>query len=184
LGLPFHDPELRFRSAPTIETERLRLREFQLGDLDYFTAFFADPRASRHVGGPSGREDSWRRLLAGVGMWPMTGLGMWAVERRQDAATIGHVGFFDFLRDCEPPIVGEPEMGWILSPLAHGQGYASEACAAMLGWFEQQFGRHAIHAMISPENDPSMKLALKLGFERQPDGVYRDLPQTMWRRPA
>ena len=160
------------------------LREFTLADLDYFQTFFSDAEASRHVGGPSGVEDTWRRMLAGVGLWPLTGLGMWALERREDGATIGHLGFFDFLRDCQPPIAGEPEMGWILAPAAHGRGYALEACLGMLDWFDQQFGKVPIWAMISPGNDPSMRLAQKLGFVRQEDGIYRDRPQTMWLRPV
>jgi RimJ/RimL family protein N-acetyltransferase len=182
--LPFHDPKRRFRAAPTIETERLILRDFALADIDYFMAFFSDAQASEHVGGPSGTEDTWRRMLAGVGLWPLTGLGMWAVERREDGATIGHVGFFDFLRDSEPSIAGAPEMGWILAPVAHGKGYAKEACDAALAWFERNFGRHAMWALISPGNDPSMKLAEKLGFVRQADGMYRDRPQTIWLRSA
>jgi RimJ/RimL family protein N-acetyltransferase len=160
------------------------LRDFTLADLDYFLSFFGDADASQHVGGPSGTEDTWRRMLAGVGLWPLTGLGMWAVEQREDAATIGHVGFFDFLRDCEPSIAGDAEMGWILAPSAHGRGYAIEACEAILGWFEQHFGRKPIWALISPGNDPSMKLAEKLGFVRHADGMYRERPQTYWLRPA
>ena len=160
------------------------LRDFKLGDLDYFLKFFADPDASQHVGGPIGREDTWRRLLTGSALWPLTGIGMWAVERRSDSATIGHLGFFDFLRDSEPSIAGTVEMGWILAPEAQGQGLASEACTAILAWFEEHFGRHPMWAMISPGNDPSMRLAEKLGFQRQPDGTYRDKPQTYWLRPA
>ena len=181
---PFHDPHMRYRSAPRLETERLILRDFALGDLDYFLTFFGDLQASLHVGGPSGREDTWRRMLAGAGLWQILGVGMWAVERKDDGATIGHVGFFDFMRECEPPTVGQPEMGWILAPTAQGKGLAGEACAAILMWFDREFGRHGIHAMISPGNDASMTLAVKLGFVRQRDGTYRGTPQTMWLRGA
>jgi RimJ/RimL family protein N-acetyltransferase len=160
------------------------LRDFELRDLQYFLTFFADPEASQHVGGPNSTEDTWRRMLAGAALWSLTGIGMWAVERRDDGSTIGHVGFFDFLRECEPSIAGEAEMGWILAPAAHGRGYAIEACEAILGWFEDHFGKKPIWALISPGNDPSMKLAEKLAFVRQQDGMYRDKPQTMWLRPG
>jgi RimJ/RimL family protein N-acetyltransferase len=123
-------------------------------------------------------------MLAGTALWSLTGIGMWALERRDDGTTIGHLGFFDFLRECEPPIMGEPEMGWILSPSAHGQGFATEACHAILEWFDQAFGPRRIWALISPGNDASMKLAERLGFERQADGIYRGKPQTYWLRPA
>ncbi len=159
------------------------LRDFELRDLDYFLNFFGDPEASQHVGGPSSREDTWRRMLAGAALWSLTGIGMWSLEDR-DGQAIGHLGFFDFLRDCDPSIAGQPEMGWILAPAAHGKGYATEACEAILEWFERNFGRHSIWALISPGNDASIKLAMKLGFVRQSDGTYRDKPQTYWLRPA
>jgi RimJ/RimL family protein N-acetyltransferase len=181
---PFHDPTHRFKTAPRIETERLVLRAFELRDLDYFLTFFADAEASEHVGGPSGREDTWRRMLAGSAVWGLTGIGMWAIARRNDGRAIGHGGFFDFLRDCEPPIAGQVEMGWILATEAQGQGLGREACEAMLAWFDQNFGKHPIWALISPGNEASMKLAAKIGFVRGADGVYRDKPQTMWLRPA
>jgi RimJ/RimL family protein N-acetyltransferase len=121
-------------------------------------------------------------MLAGSALWPLTGIGMWAIARREDDRAIGHGGFFDFLRDCEPSIAGQVEMGWILAPEAHGQGIASEACRAMLAWFDENFGAEPIWALISPGNDPSMKLAEKLDFTRQADGSYRDKPQTVWLR--
>jgi RimJ/RimL family protein N-acetyltransferase len=160
------------------------LRDFELRDLDYFLSFFSDADASQHVGGPSSREDTWRRMLAGAALWQLTGIGMWAVTRRGDDRAIGHVGFFDFLRDCEPSIAGDPEMGWIFDPAVHGQGYAGEACEAILHWFEEQFGKRPIWALISPGNEASMKLAAKLGFIQKADGTYRDRPQTIWLRPA
>ena len=181
---PFHDPAHRFPTAPRIETERLVLRAFELRDLDYFVSFFGDAEASAHVGGPSNREDTWRRMLAGAALWSLTGIGMWAIARRSDDRAIGHGGLFDFLRESQPSIAGEVEMGWILAREAHGQGYAREACEAMLAWFEQNFGKQPVWALISPGNDPSMKLAEKLGFVRQPDGTYRDEAQTIWLRPA
>jgi len=181
---PFHDPAFRFTTAPRIETERLVLRAFDLRDLDYFLAFFSDAQASEHVGGPSSREDTWRRMLTGSALWALTGIGMWVIARRDDDRAIGHGGFFDFLRTCEPSIAGEIEMGWILAPEAHGQGLAREACEAMLSWFDQNFGRKPIWALISPGNDPSMRLAERLGFVRDVDGTYRDKPQTFWLRPT
>jgi RimJ/RimL family protein N-acetyltransferase len=123
-------------------------------------------------------------MLAGAGLWSLTGMGMWAVEARADGSTIGHLGFFDFLRECDPSLAGYAEMGWILAPAAHGKGFASEACLAVLEWFDREFGPQPIWALISPGNDASVKLAEKLGFARQPDGVYRDKPQTYWLRSA
>jgi RimJ/RimL family protein N-acetyltransferase len=171
-------------SAPRIETERLTLRHFRVGDLDAFAETMADPEVVRHLGAePNDREDAWRKLLTGAGFWSLMGIGMWAVERREDRRVIGHLGFFDFQRDMQPSIAGEPEMGWIFNPRAHGQGYATEACEAALDWFDRNQPPVSIPAIIARENMPSMRLAERLGFEREPDATYRGEPIALFRRP-
>ncbi len=170
-------------SAPLIETERLALRHFRADDLDSFAATMADPEVVRHLGGePNDREDAWRKLLTGAGFWSLMGIGLWAVERRSDKQLIGHVGFFDFQRDMRPSIAGEPEMGWIFNPRAQGQGYATEACEAALGWFDRTQPPASIPAIIARENVRSMQLAQRLGFERQPDATDRTEPIALFRR--
>ncbi len=170
--------------APVIETERLTLRHFRTDDLDAYAETMADPEVVRHLGGePNDREDAWRKLLTGAGMWSLLGIGMWGVERRSDRRLIGHLGFFDFQRDMKPSIAGEPEMGWIFNPKAQGRGYATEACQAALDWFDRTQPPMSIPAIIAPKNAPSMRLAERLGFKRQPDAVYRDEPIALFRRP-
>ena len=122
--------------------------------------------------------------MTGAGFWGVLGIGVWAAERRADGETIGHVGFFDFQRDLQPSIGGEPEMGWILRRDVHGQGYGLEACSAALDWFDATFSGLSIPAIIGMENAPSMRLAERLGFERQPDAIYRGEPIAFFRRPA
>ena len=139
----------------------------------------------RHIGGsPVSREDSWRRLLMGVGMWSIVGMGPWAIEQKADGQMVGHCGFFQFNRDITPSILDEPEMGWILDKSAHGQGVAFEACAAALDWAEREIPAESYPAIIDLENTPSMRLAERLGFVRQPDAIYRDAPIAFYRRPG
>jgi len=176
-------PEYVARSAPRLETERLILREFATGDLDSHAATLSDPEVMRHLGGsPLSREDSWRRLACGAGLWRLLGVGGWAVELKADGRMVGHCGFFDFQRDMQPSIAGEPEMGWIFDRSVHGKAIAFEACARALLWADQTLGARSYPAIIDLENIASMKLAVKLGFERQPDGVYRDHPIAVYRR--
>jgi RimJ/RimL family protein N-acetyltransferase len=168
-----------------METERLILREFRAGDLDPYAATLADEEVMRHMGGkPMIREDSWRRLLSGVGMWAMLGLGPWAVERKADGAMVGHCGFFQFHRDMVPPILGEPEMGWIFDRSVHGQGIAFEACVAALDWAEREIRAESYPAIIDLENFASIKLAERLGFVRQSDATYRGEAMAFYRRPG
>ena len=172
-------------SAPTLETERLILREFRSEDLDAHAATLGDEEVMRHIGGkPVSREDSWRRLLSGVGMWSLVGIGPWAVERKSDGRMVGHCGFFQFNREIEPLILGEPEMGWIFDRSVHGHGIAFEACQAALGWAEREIVAQSYPAIIDLENAPSMKLAERLGFVRQADGFYRGEAIAFFRRPG
>jgi RimJ/RimL family protein N-acetyltransferase len=171
--------------APVIHTDRLILRPFCKDDLDAHAATLGDEEVMRHIGGkPINREDSWRRLMSGVGSWTLIGIGPWAVERKADGRMVGHCGFFNFERDMMPPILGEPEMGWIFDRSVHGQGLALEACSAALEWAEREIGAESYPAIIDPGNAPSIKLAERLGFIRQPDATYRGAAIALFRRPG
>ena len=173
------------RSAPRLETERLVLREFTRDDLDAHAATLGDIEVMRHITGePLTREDSMRRIFMSVGQWPVDGIGMWAVERKADGRLVGQVGFFDMARDMQPNIEGLPEMGWIFDTAVHGQGIAREACAAALAWLDANRDPCDVPAIISDGNDASMKLAERLGFVREPDGVYKGEPIAIFRRIA
>jgi len=173
------------QTAPTLETERLILRAFRKEDLDAHAATLGDEEVMRHIGGkPMNREDSWRRLLSGIGMWSTIGMGPWAVEQKSDGRMVGHLGFFQFEREMNPSILGEPEMGWIFDRSVHGQGIAFEACKAALQWAESALSAESYPAIIDLDNAPSMKLAERLGFVRQSDATYRDAPIGFFRRPA
>ena len=173
------------RSAPTLETERLRLRSFRRDDLDALAATLGDPDVSRYLTTePFTREDALRRLFLAVGQWPLTGMGMWAVEQKSDERLVGHCGFFDMERDMTPSLIGYPEMGWIFDRSVHGQGIAREACEAALQWAQATLGPVDIPAIISVDNETSMRLATRLGFIREPDGVYKNEPIAIFRRLA
>ena len=173
------------RSAPRLETERLILREFRKDDLDDFAATMAEPEVVRHLAiEPLSREDALRRIFLAAGQWPILGMGMWAVELKGSGRVVGHVGFFDMERDMQPSLIGQPEMGWIFDPSVHGKGVAREACEAALDWADQQLGPVEIPAIIGPENVASMRLAEKLGFVREPDGIYKGEAIAIFRRPV
>ena len=173
------------RSAPTLETERLILRDFKRDDLDALAATLGDAEVVRHLTGePINREDSLRRLFMAVGQWPLIGMGMWAVEQKSDGRLVGQVGFFDMERDMVPSLVGLPEMGWIFDTSVHGQGIAREACEAALDWLDASHGPVEVPAIIGIDNIASLKLAEKLGFVREADGIYKGEPIAVVRRPA
>jgi RimJ/RimL family protein N-acetyltransferase len=113
-----------------------------------------------------GQEECWRRICASIGNWALNGFGSLAVTAREDGRLLGNVGLFTAWRNFEPQFGDEPEMGWIMATETHGRGLAREACDALLGWAEATLEPTPIWAIISEGNEPSFRLAEKLGFER------------------
>ena len=171
--------------APRIETERLVLRGWLKEDFRPWFDILQESEVTRFLGGTGTTlEDCWRRLSGAVGSWPMVGFGGWAVTTRHDGALIGNVGLFNAWRDLEPEFGEEPEMGWIFTTGVHGKGYASEAAKAALEWAETNLAPTPIWAIIAPENQASLRLADRLGFERVNETLYKDDPTVVLRRPA
>jgi len=169
--------------APRIETARLVLRTSTPDDLPAHASMLGDPEVMRHLTGAGlPREEAWRRLLQGPGLWAMLGYGYWSVERRSDGRYIGHLGFADFKRDMAPSLEGLPEMGWLFAAEAHGQGLAREGVDAALGWADAALKAPEIVAVIAPANTPSIRLAERTGFVRTDETTYKGAPMLVFRR--
>ncbi|MCB8819794.1 GNAT family N-acetyltransferase [Microvirga rosea] len=172
-----------FRPVPTLETERLRLRAHRVEDFEASFALWTDPGVTRFIGArPSTREEIWSRLLRYIGHWAALGYGYWAIEDRATGAFVGETGFADFKRAIDPPLDGMPEIGWVLSPAAQGQGYATEAVQAALRWGDAHFGPITTVCLISPENGPSLRVAEKCGYTLWMNATYKDTPTLLFHR--
>ena len=176
---------MTYRRAPTLETERLLLREWRKEDFRPYHAILSHPEVHKHFGpNPMGAEEAWRRLTSFVGGWQLLGFGMWAVDDKASGKLVGIVGLFNGWRDLEPEFGEEPEMGWIFAAETHGQGMASEACLAVLEWARANLEPTPIWAIIAPANKPSIRVAEKLGFEVVGETSYHDSATLVLKRPA
>ncbi|AVJ16876.1 GNAT family N-acetyltransferase [Serratia sp. MYb239] len=163
----------RFTAAPRLTTERLILDTYTLNDFDAVAAMSADPQVMRYIGGGAARdrEESWGRLLRYIGHWQLLGYGYWAVREKHGGQFIGSLGFANYQRDITPALEA-PEMGWTLCSAAHGKGYATEALRAVLAWGKTALPGGRTQCIISPHNQPSIKLAHKLGFRETHRAEY------------
>ena len=163
-------------NIPTLETERLILREFRREDFAAVFELWSDPRTGRLMGmAPMSEEDCWAKFLRSFGSWDVNGFGFWAIEEKSSGRFVGEAGFLNARRAIEPRLP-VPEMGWSFSPSAQGKGYATETVAAAIPWGEAHFGRVRFSAIIAPENEPSLKLARKFGFAEVGRTIYKDHP--------
>jgi RimJ/RimL family protein N-acetyltransferase len=93
-----------------------------------------------------------------LGHWHLRGFGIWAVEEKVSCSFIGRIGlqrliWFD-----------EVELVWMLTRTAWGKGYASEGAAAVIEFGLKTLKFPRLAAVIHPENQPSIKLANRLGM--------------------
>lgn len=75
---------------------------------------------------------------------------------------IGHV-YFARTEPAEPMTW---DLGYIFNPLYSGQGYATEACRALLEHGFGELGPHRVVAICDPGNPPSWKLLERLSLRR------------------
>lgn len=151
-------------AVPSLDTPRLRLREFTEADFNDYASLCADAEGMRYVGdrGPLSREDAWRQFAMLIGHWALRGYGMWAVEELASGAFVGRVGLH------YPEGWPEQELAWALTHTYWGRGYAFEAATAALRIAFDSLGWSRVISLIASPNLRSIRLAERLGarFER------------------
>ncbi|WP_407493648.1 GNAT family N-acetyltransferase [Pseudooceanicola sp. MF1-13] len=162
---------------PEIETERLLLEIGTIDDLDELDDYFSS-EASRYVGGPRTRLESWEALCSGVGHWHLRGFGLWIIKSRHDGTQLGIVGL------TQPDGWPEPEMIWVIYDQFSGQGIATEAIQAARKAAAEHFGIKTPISILGADHGPLIKMVERMGAQKD-DTV--DLPHgdTMaaWRFP-
>ncbi len=174
---------VRHLTPPILETARLRLRWPRPDDLLAYVDLWADSTIVAWISGePRSRQDCWVRLLRNIGHWHALGFGFWMIEDRASGALIGEAGLMEFERMLDPPPPPVPECGWLLASSAHGRGLGTEAVLAALAWMERERGSGAAFCMISPDNEPSLRVAEKAGFAEASEASYGRRAVTILRR--
>ncbi len=141
-----------------IATERLVLREPEARDRAAFVELLASPEVHTYLGGPRARDELERELPAVPERWP----GSFVVEL--DGAMIGHILLRRAAEHRRAAAAGKVDLGYLFLPRAWGSGYAAEACAAALGWFDGVLPGEPVVLATQTANAGSMRLAARLGF--------------------
>jgi RimJ/RimL family protein N-acetyltransferase len=154
-----------------IETDRLILRNWRLGDCEPFLRLNTDA-VMRWLGGVR-TPDAIRDAVTDRFMrWQdERGFTFWVVERRADAELLGFCGI-KIADDRGSPVEGDYEIGWRLREDAWGQGYAKEAAIAALDVAFAWPDAARIVALTVQGNKPSWALMERLGMTRRPDLDY------------
>jgi RimJ/RimL family protein N-acetyltransferase len=151
--------------APTLRTQRLRLRAWRSEDLPSFAALNADLEVMRYFPSVLDRMASdamGARICAGL---VERGFGLWAVEIEGSASFVGYVGLSvpRWTASFTPCV----ELGWRLARSAWGFGYATEAARAAAAFgFER--GLSELVAFTVPDNLRSRAVMERIGMHHDP----------------
>ena len=160
------DPDF-FRDQATIETDRLRIEPLGPQHFDGSWAALQDAETMRLTGTHTEfTEDQIRRWLASRA--DEHDRADWAIIRRSDGAHLGEV----VLSDLDPH-TESMSFRIALAGSAHfGQGYGSEATAAVVEYGLKTVGLHRIWLEVVEFNERARRAYEKAGFTTE--GVLRD----------
>ncbi|CAN5396201.1 GNAT family protein [soil metagenome] len=149
-----------------IETDRLILRFNEAADLDDVYAYLGrddatrwidfDTRSREEVRALLDRRQEKRQIEKDEDRMAL------AVVERESNRVIGDIYFA--VKSIESK---QGEIGYIFNPDFHGQGFATEACAAVLDIAFETYGLHRVQAECDVLNPPSFRVMERLGMRRE-----------------
>ncbi len=143
-----------------VRTKRLLIRETTIEDVDEFYKLYKDPEMTRYMEGlfedPEDEKRYQRDYITKV--YGFYGFGVWTIVRLSDNRIIGRAGFsvrngFD-----------EIELGFLIGKDYQRNGYAYEACEAILGFGRDVLYLDKVQTLVKEGNEVSIHLCEKLGF--------------------
>ncbi len=143
-----------------LETDRLVIRPWSPEDRAAFISITSDPEVTQYVHGgvPYTDEEIEEFFARQARQLAEHDLCMGALVEKATGDLVGISG-------AQPlGTTGELEIGWILARHAWGRGYATEAGNVAMKHVLETLGQHRVVAIIDPGNDPSKRVAARLGM--------------------
>lgn len=160
-----------------LETPRLRLRELEPEDLDLVAAMVGDPEVMRFYPKVLDREGAKGWLDRQIARYANDGYGLWLVESKGSGEPIGQAGLTVQLVEGSP----EREIGWMLHRRFWGNGFATEAAAAVRDLAFTTWDLPYVGSLIRPENTPSQAVARRIGMRPTREVEFHGFPHVVWR---
>ncbi len=153
------------------KTPRLRLRTLVETDANFYLSLVNDPSFINNIRDKGLRTEEQARhaiVQTHIEVHQQNGFSLYLIERIDDQIAIGLCGLVR--RESLPGI----DLGYALLPAFVGQGYAQEACLAVIADARHRLQLKRLLAITSPNNASSEKLLVKLGFKFEKSIVSDD----------
>ncbi len=161
--------EALFSTFPKIETERLMLRQMEAMDAMDLHAFYANKKVTKHLDwhGPASAADSGTLIESWNQAFRERRLIPWGISLREQPQLMGTVilmptrGAFD--DEHRFPLT----LGYDLRPDQWNKGIMTEALRGVIDFTKHYIHPNRIQAEVVPDNQASIKLLSKLGFQQE-----------------
>jgi RimJ/RimL family protein N-acetyltransferase len=145
-----------------LETERLSLRWLTADDAPFMLGLLNEPSFIENIGDRGVRTvDAAREYIekGAVASYHQNGYGLYMVELKGDGRPVGICGL------VKRPFLEHADIGFAFLPPFWSQGYALESALAVMDFARNRLALERIVAIVSPGNEPSIRLLRKLGLE-------------------
>lgn len=158
--------EAYFKATPPVDgvlvtTPRLKCVEPLPGDLGLLQKLFGDPAMTKFLGGPYRSESIQKRLQTWEIRWKEGTALCGIVEERQKGMHIGSAGIHPSTVPDQPGA----EISYMILPEYQRRGYATEIAHALINYAFQIMKLDRLLITGNPDNEPSQKIAQRLGFQ-------------------
>lgn len=168
----------RFQKLPWMiaETQRCKIREMTETDLDALYNIYEGKSITKYMEGLYEDREREREFIKSyiTNAYEFYGYGTWVIVNKENERLIGRVGFN--LREG----FDEPELGFVIAENYQRQGYAYECCSAVVEVGKKEYGFDKIQALVQKENEASLGLCKKLGFERKEEFINENKKYFRW----
>lgn len=145
-----------------LETERLQLRRLSVDDAEFILRLLNEPSFIQNIGDRGVRtiEDARAYILKGpVASYEKFGFGLWLVKEKETGVAVGICGLL------KREVFVDIDIGYALLPEYWSQGYALESASAVMSYASEKLGSTRVLAVVNPDNQSSIRLLEKLGFQ-------------------
>lgn len=158
-----------FSKFPIIDTDRIMLREINVGDVEAILKIYGDPKVAEYDWFEP--FDTLEKAIKLVNHFNKEFEEQeeitWGIVRKEDKALIGYCCLGDFDDDAR-----RSEIGYGLMSSEWNKGYATEVVKALTKFGFEALNLNRIEAFITPGNDASIRVLKKSGFLQE--GIVRE----------